>query len=87
MAQRFTATNTGACSLACHVILGHDVCLFAVHVSAELVVDKALDLDCIGGVYGGNTKATPFMCLLLKMLQIQPDKDIVIEFIKNEEFK
>lgn len=27
------------------------------------------------------------MCLVLKMLQIQPEKDIVIEFIKNEDFK
>ena len=41
----------------------------------------------IGGVYGGNTKPTPFLCLLLKMLQIQPEKETVVEFIKNEEFK
>lgn len=27
------------------------------------------------------------MCLVLKMLQIQPDKDIIIEFIKNEDYK
>lgn len=39
------------------------------------------------GVYGGNIKPTPFICLVLKFLQIQPEKDIVIEFIKNEEFK
>ena len=32
-------------------------------------------------------KPTPFLCLVLKMLQIQPEKDIVIEFIKNEDFK
>ncbi|CAD1469510.1 unnamed protein product [Heterotrigona itama] len=41
----------------------------------------------IGGVYGGNVKPTPFLCLILKMLQIQPEKDIIVEFIKNEEFK
>jgi hypothetical protein len=28
-----------------------------------------------------------FMCLLLKMLQIQPEQEIVVEFIKNEEYK
>jgi pre-mRNA-splicing factor 38A len=38
-------------------------------------------------VYGGNVKPTPFLCLILKMLQIQPEKDIIVEFIKNEEFK
>lgn len=38
-------------------------------------------------MYGGNVKPTPFLCLILKMLQIQPEKDIIVEFIKNEEFK
>lgn len=27
------------------------------------------------------------MCLLLKMLQIQPDEEIIVELIKNEEYK
>ena len=46
-----------------------------------------MELKFIGGVFGGNIKPTPFLCLVLKMLQIQPEKDIVIEFIKNEDFK
>jgi len=50
-------------------------------------VDKAIELRSIGGVYGGNIQPTNFTCLILKMLQIQPEKDIIIEFIKNEEFK
>ncbi|CAL4074717.1 unnamed protein product, partial [Meganyctiphanes norvegica] len=53
----------------------------------ELLVDKAMELRAIGGVYGGNIKPTPFLCLILKMLQIQPEKDIIIEFIKQDEFK
>ncbi|XP_063238550.1 pre-mRNA-splicing factor 38A [Bacillus rossius redtenbacheri] len=56
-------------------------------LTAELLVDKAMELRFIGGVHGGNIKPTPFLCLVLKMLQIQPEKDIVVEFIKNEEFK
>ena len=56
-------------------------------LTAELLVDKAMELRFIGGVYGGNVKPTPFLCLILKMLQIQPEKDIIVEFIKNEEFK
>jgi len=56
-------------------------------LTAELLVDKAMELKFIGGVYGGNIKPTPFLCLILKMLQIQPEKDIIIEFIKNEDFK
>ena len=46
-----------------------------------------MELKSIGGIYGGNVKPTPFLCLVLKMLQIQPEKDIIIEFIRNEDFK
>uniref|UniRef100_A0A2L2YBP9 Pre-mRNA-splicing factor 38 n=1 Tax=Parasteatoda tepidariorum TaxID=114398 RepID=A0A2L2YBP9_PARTP len=56
-------------------------------LSAELLVDKAMELKFVGGVYGGNIKPTPFLCLVLKMLQIQPEKDIIIEFIRQEDFK
>ncbi|KAL9845716.1 LOW QUALITY PROTEIN: pre-mRNA-splicing factor 38A [Geothlypis trichas] len=55
-------------------------------LTAELVVDKAMELKYVGGVYGGNIKPTPFLCLTLKMLQIQPEKDIIVEY-KNEDFK
>ncbi|CAG9568631.1 unnamed protein product [Danaus chrysippus] len=56
-------------------------------LTAELLVDKAMELRYVGGVHGGFIYPTPFLCLVLKMLQIQPEKDIVVEFIKNEEFK
>ncbi|XP_019863431.1 PREDICTED: pre-mRNA-splicing factor 38A-like, partial [Amphimedon queenslandica] len=56
-------------------------------LTAELLVDEAMALDYVGGVVGGNIKPTPFLCLILKMLQIQPNKDIVIEFIKNPDYK
>lgn len=47
----------------------------------------AMEIRYTGGVFGSNIRPTPFLCLTLKMLQIQPEKDIVVEFIKNEEFK
>ncbi|KAJ6826600.1 putative pre-mRNA-splicing factor 38 [Iris pallida] len=56
-------------------------------LTAETLVDKAMELDHIGGTHGGARKPTPFICLVMKMLQIQPDKDIVVEFIKNEDYK
>lgn len=46
-----------------------------------------MELDHVGGTFGGNIKPTPFLCLVLKMLQIQPEKEIVVEFIKNEDYK
>lgn len=56
-------------------------------LTAETLVDKAMELDHVGGTHGGSRKPTPFMCLVMKMLQIQPDKEIVVEFIKNPEYK
>lgn len=56
-------------------------------LTAETLVDKAMELDHLGGTFGGTRKPTPFMCLVMKMLQIQPEKDIVVEFIKNEDYK
>ena len=74
-----------------------------------------MELDHIGGTFGGNRKPTAFIQLgvcvcvcvrvcvcvcayiyshkhththtVLKLLQIQPEKEIVVEFIKNEDFK
>ncbi|KAL7120061.1 hypothetical protein ACP275_02G099800 [Erythranthe tilingii] len=56
-------------------------------LTAETLVDKAMELDHLGGTNGGNRRPTPFMCLVMKMLQIQPDKEIVVEFIKNPDYK
>lgn len=53
---------------------------------AETLIDKAIELNTIGGVYG-NQRPTEFMCLLLKLLQIQPEKEILVEYLLAEEFK
>ena len=47
-------------------------------VSAAALVDLAMGIREFGGVYGGTQRCTDFICLLLKMLQIQPDKEIVV---------
>lgn len=51
------------------------------------MVDKAVELNHVGGTFGGQRKPTDFICLVAKMLQIQPDKEIIVEFIKNEDYK
>ena len=55
-------------------------------MTAESLIDKAIDLKAIGGVYGNN-KPTEFLCLLLKLLQIQPEKEILLEYLQADEFK
>ena len=56
-------------------------------LSASDVATKAVELKALGGSYGGNNKPTRFLCLALKMLQIQPEEGIVEEFLQNEDFK
>ncbi|KAF1742254.1 hypothetical protein MXB_1046 [Myxobolus squamalis] len=56
-------------------------------LTAELLIDKILELKYVGGCFGGNFQSSDFLCLLLKMLQIQPEREIIIEFIRNGEHK
>eukprot|EP00937_MAST-01D_sp_MAST-1D-sp2_P004782 g4782.t1 len=56
-------------------------------LNAEDLIDKAVELKYCGGAYSANSKPAPFLCLLLKMLQIQPELDIVREFVQNEDYK
>jgi hypothetical protein len=56
-------------------------------LTAESLLEVAVQLTSVGGTVGGQRKPSDFLCLLLKMLQIQPDKEIIIEYIKNEDFK
>lgn len=56
-------------------------------LTSETLVDKAIELAYFGGTFGGNQQPTPFLCLLLKMLQLQPEIEVVREFIQNEEYK
>ncbi|KZS89866.1 PRP38-domain-containing protein [Sistotremastrum niveocremeum HHB9708] len=55
-------------------------------LTAETLIDKAIEVKCIGGVYG-NQKPTEFICLLQKLLQIQPEKEILVEYLQADEFK
>ena len=65
-------------SLFTHVIITRKI--------AETIIDKTIEVNAIGGVYGNN-KPTEFMCLLLKLLQIQPEKEILLEYLQADEFK
>lgn len=56
-------------------------------LTAETLVDRAVELKYIGGQFGGTRRPSKFLCLILKMLQIQPDDEIVLEFIKNKDYK
>jgi pre-mRNA-splicing factor 38A len=56
-------------------------------LTAEGLLEKAVGIEYLGGCYGGTAKPTKFLCLVLKMLQLQPEREIVVELIKNGDFK
>lgn len=56
-------------------------------LTAETILDRALELSSVGGSYGAQQKPTEFLCLLLKLLQLQPSEEIVLTYIGAEEHK
>lgn len=56
-------------------------------LNEETLLEKAVELSYIGGVYGPLSKPTKFLCLVLKMLQLQPDLEVVKEYITQPDFK
>ena len=59
---------------------------FCVPLNAATLCDQAVGLKYIGGQYS-NVRPTEFLCLLFKLLQIQPEDAIIQEYLKAEEFK
>ncbi|WFD29061.1 hypothetical protein MSPP1_000066 [Malassezia sp. CBS 17886] len=55
-------------------------------LTAESFVDKAVDLTYVGGTYG-MLRPSPFICLLCKLLQLQPEKEIVLEYLAAGDLK
>lgn len=50
-------------------------------LNAATLCDRAVELSSIGGTYGVSEKPTPFLCLAFKMLQLNPDRDIILEYL------
>lgn len=50
-------------------------------LNAATLCDRAVELAYIGGTYGVNQRPTPFLCLAFKMLQLMPDKEVVLEYL------
>lgn len=55
-------------------------------LSAATLCDRAADLQCIGGIYS-TLRVNPFLCLLFKMIQLQPEREIIVEYLTQPHFK
>lgn len=56
-------------------------------INEATLCDRATALNSLGGTYGAAQKPTPFLCLALKLLQLTPSKEIVLEYLRQDEFK
>lgn len=56
-------------------------------LNAATLCDRAVELNCLGGTYGVSQRPTPFLCLAFKLLQIGPEKDIVLAYLRQTEWK
>ncbi|EME45130.1 hypothetical protein DOTSEDRAFT_70989 [Dothistroma septosporum NZE10] len=58
-------------------------------LNAATLLDRAMELSFIGGTYGIAQRPTAFLCLAFKLLQLTPEKDIILFYLQQagEEFK
>ncbi|KAM5435830.1 hypothetical protein MferCBS31731_006087 [Microsporum ferrugineum] len=50
-------------------------------LNAATLCDRAVELTYIGGTYGVGQKPTPFLCLAFKLLQLAPERDVILEYL------
>jgi pre-mRNA-splicing factor 38A len=50
-------------------------------LNAASVCDRAAELKFIGGTSGITGKPTPFLCLAFKLLQLVPEKEVILEYL------
>ncbi|KAJ5183059.1 hypothetical protein N7492_000675 [Penicillium capsulatum] len=50
-------------------------------LNAATLCDRAVELSSIGGTYGVSEKPAPFLCLAFKLLQLNPDRDVILEYL------
>jgi len=51
-------------------------------LNTESLIDRASELAFVGFSYGGYNRPTPFLCLLAKMIQLEPDLDTISTFLE-----
>ncbi|KTW27729.1 hypothetical protein T552_02169 [Pneumocystis carinii B80] len=55
-------------------------------LTAATICDRAVKMKYIGGQYL-NQRPSEFLCLTFKLLQLQPEKEIILEYLSANDFK
>ena len=56
-------------------------------LNAATLCDRAAELNYVGGTYNAGQRASPFLCLAFKLLELDVEKEIIDEYLENEDFK
>lgn len=58
-------------------------------LNAATWLDRAVEVTFIGGTFGVAQKPSPFLCLVFKLLQLAPEREIIRYYLEivGEEFK
>ncbi|PSN73988.1 PRP38-domain-containing protein [Corynespora cassiicola Philippines] len=54
-------------------------------LNAATLCDRAVDIKFIGGTTGLMGKPTPFLCLAFKLIQLVPEKEVILEYLNFPE--
>jgi pre-mRNA-splicing factor 38A len=50
-------------------------------LTAESLVDRISDVEAVGFLFGGFSRPTPFLCLVVKLMQIKPDTETLDAYL------
>lgn len=56
-------------------------------LTSETIIDNALELKYIGGVISNSGQPSEFICLVVKLIQLNPGEDILKEYLSIPEYK
>ena len=56
-------------------------------LTSETIIDKALELKYIGGMNHSSNQPTDFICLFIKLLQLNPSEEIIDEYLSDPDLK
>jgi pre-mRNA-splicing factor 38A len=51
-------------------------------LTMETLIDRASEIEFVGFCHGGLNRPTPFLCLLTKMVQLEPEMDTLISLLE-----
>jgi len=56
-------------------------------LTSETIIDKILELKYIGGMNHSSNQPTDFICLFIKLLQLNPSEEIIDEYLSDPDLK